>query len=94
MRRLTNVSFLAMGCIILSGCVTMWGSPTHVESEDSSGVVIKYDSIQVGVAAVDKLANESCGKYQKVAVSKSKKSADIIAGGSLMEATYTCAASK
>ena len=94
MQKLTKVSFIAIGCALLSGCVTMWGNPYHVDSESASGVVIRYDSVLIGVAAIDKLANESCGKYQKIAVSTSQKSADIMAGGALMEATYACSSSK
>ena len=90
MQKLTKISFIALGCAIMAGCVTMWDGPYHIDSQDSSGVVIRYDSVLVGVAAIDKIANESCGKYQKVAVSTSQKSAAIMAGGSLMEATYTC----
>ena len=94
MQKLTKVSFIAIGCALLSGCVTMWGDPYHLDSESSSGVVIRYDSVRIGEAAIDKLASEICGKYQKGAVFISRTGADIMAGGSLMAATYVCTPSK
>lgn len=81
---------LLFACSLVSGCAATWGSSYHVDAEDSSGVVIRYDSILVGIEAIDKHANEICARYHKTAVPKSRRDAAIIPGGSLMEATYSC----
>jgi hypothetical protein len=86
----TRIIALTFLCCVASGCVATWGSSYHVDAEDSSGVVIRYDSILVGVEAIDKHATEICARYHKTAVPKSRRDAAIIPGGSLMEATYSC----
>ena len=86
MRRLVTV---VVSCL-LSGCVAVWGSPYHVESEDSSGGAIRYDHVIISERAVRVHANDMCAKYQKVAVVDNERFGVVLPGGSIDEISFSC----
>jgi hypothetical protein len=84
-----------LGCIALSmlalgGCIAVWGGAYHVESEDSSGGVIRYDHVIIPARAVFAHANEVCAKYQKVAVADGERYGVVLPGGSIDEISFSC----
>ena len=74
----------------LSGCVAVWGSGYHVESEDANGGAIRFDHVVISARAVAVHANELCSKYQRVAVVQQERHSVVLPGGSIGEISYNC----
>lgn len=90
MRHAINV-FATIGAgLVLVGCVAVWGSPYHIEAENPSSVTIRYDAALTNLQNIQSHADESCGKYQKVAVPKSQRTGVVIPGGSIAEIVFVC----
>ncbi len=58
--------------LLLSGCVAVWGSAYNIEAESDTGVTITYDPSLTSSGAIEAVAAQECGRYQKVAVPKSQ----------------------
>lgn len=85
---ITALASTAAFCV-LSGCALVWGGAYKIRSEDPSGVVIVYDAALTDSRHIEAHANESCAKYQKVAVPKQQR-VGLDMGGSISEISFVC----
>jgi hypothetical protein len=67
MTRLASVVFAA---IALAGCVAVWGRAYDIDAADSGAVAIKYDAHFTSAGNVLQVAQASCERYDKVAISR------------------------
>lgn len=81
------VSSLFLG---LTGCIAVWGSSYHIESESPSRVTIRYDAAATDSWRIQQHADESCAKYQKTAVPLSQRTGVVLPGGSIAEIVFAC----
>lgn len=74
----------------VGGCVAVWGSSYHIEEQSADSVTIRYDAVLIDSGDVQAHANESCGRYQKVAVPIRQRLGVVIPGGSIAEIIFAC----
>jgi hypothetical protein len=88
----TGMKQLALCALALAsaGCVAVWGSSWHVETETPSGVTVRYDAALVDAETVQGHVGEICAKYQKNAVFLDRRDGVILPGGSVSEARFSC----
>ena len=92
--KMTTIGVSLLALCLLSGCVAVWGSSYHVESEDSSGGAIRYDHVVMSERAALVHANEICAKYQKAAVVDNERYGVVLPGGSIDEISFSCRVSR
>ena len=86
-----QLQIVFMFCL-LSGCVAVWGSAYHVESEDASGGAIRYDHVVISERAIQVHANEICARYHSIAVVENQRYGVVVPGGSIDEISFSCKA--
>ena len=90
MRQVRSAFGVMALCCLAAGCVAVWGGAFHIESEDPSGVSIRYDSVLIDTRSIYKHADQVCAKYQKVAAFEYQRNSVILPGGSVHEISFTC----
>ncbi len=69
---MSRIVCAVVAALSLAGCVAVWGGAYDVDSADPTSVAIKYDAHFTSVGNIERVAQTSCGRFDKVAVSEAE----------------------
>ncbi len=67
---MTRLACVVLAAISLAGCVAVWGGAYDIDAADAASVAIKYDAHFTSAGNIRQVAQASCERYDKVAVSR------------------------
>lgn len=79
-------------CVLLPGCVAVWGAAHKVVSADENGITIQYDPTVTSSVRAQVLARDHCKSIGKVSEPVSSEMPGILLG--IIEEVYSCVPQK
>jgi hypothetical protein len=75
-------------CVLLSGCVAVWGAAHKVINADEKGITIQYDPTVTSSIRAQVIARDHCKSMGKLSEPVSSEMPGILLG--IIEEVYSC----